>query len=176
MSFNYNKDVSKNRIQSFSSPRDRQIRAASVIHSHELLEMQSEIDRLKSIVDSRQPNIALNDKEERLYTEDEVNTIVSREVELNTIAMDKEIASLNMIIVTLKEQINNLTSILGSVRSQITDIKEVSDHRPSIESVFVDPIDAINEVEKRINIEDINKSNISGSLNKLKSILGDKSK
>lgn len=176
MSFNYNKDVSKNRIQSFSSPRDRQIRAASIMHNQELLEMRSEIDKLKSVIDSKQPNTALGDKEERLYTEDEVNTIVSREIELNTIAMDKEIASLNLIIVTLKEQINNLTSILGSVRSQITDIKEVSDHRPSIESVFVDPIDAINEVEKCINVEDINKSNISGSLNKLKSILGDKSK
>lgn len=175
MAINYNKD----RQLLTGGPRDRQIK--QLLQSNQ----QSQID--SSVVNSLRDQIRelqeqlLNSPRNSDYTDEKVNNLLKEALKDQALMYENTINSLKLIITSkdeliqsLKEQIstNKLTSVISDTYSDGN-----TNVRPTIGTVFIDPIDSSDNVESFISIDssqNSDSSQINDKVNKLKNLLGSK--
>ena len=193
MGLTYNKEFrSKDQRVAPSSPRDRQIKQVSQISNYDqsllIEELRSQIMKLQEQLESKLTSTGG-------YTAEQVDNMIIETVKSETENLKAQhiheknnlhhiIESKEEIIKQLKENYNNnsglteerIVALLSEATKNLSLNSEilVKSDRPTMETIFVDPIEKEMNVEKHFEVEvSINeKIQLDDKVNKLKGLLG----
>jgi hypothetical protein len=187
MGLTYNKEfVSKSSRLSASGPRDRQLKQSSLTTGSGIdIELISDLKSQISSLQSQLRSVATSG-----YTDDQVNDLIYKSVKEQTASLSDKVLHLETVIASLNEVISAKESTILALKSLIdsnklttviSDSHVVVDSRPVINTVYVDPIDSDSDqdmvsfiaVDSQVGETS---DTVSDKVNKLKNLLGNKSK
>jgi len=188
MGLTYNKEyVPKDKRLASGGPRDKQMKylktSASNGVSDELVsELRNKIELLQLKIDN---------STQSGYTDEQVNSMISEVVKQQTTILEGKIVLLEDTVKHLRNTVVDKEVIIDSLKFQLSNSNKLTvliddhnvvnaDSRPSMDTVFVDPLEEkFDNIESFIDISishSDDKQQMDSKVNKLKNLLGSKPK